>query len=89
MELQILKDEQNVLEFKLHGENHTFCNYLKSRISKIKGVKVSAYNINHPLVGVPQFYVQTEGIAPRDAIKQALKEMTAEMQSFKKSSSKL
>jgi DNA-directed RNA polymerase subunit L len=47
--------------FELRGTDHTFCNALKQELWNDETVKVAAYNIAHPLVGVPKFIVESSG----------------------------
>jgi len=75
--------------FTLEGETHTFCNLLKEEIRNVKGVLISAYKIDHPLVGVPTFQIETKGTEPRKAIKEALKSIEKMSKDFAKQASKL
>jgi DNA-directed RNA polymerase subunit L len=59
MELTVLESKKNRIVFELRGADHTFCNALKQELWNDEGVKVAAYNINHPLVGVPKFIVES------------------------------
>jgi DNA-directed RNA polymerase subunit L len=58
MELTVLESKKNRIVFELRGADHTFCNALKQELWQDEGVKVAAYNVNHPLVGVPKFIVE-------------------------------
>ncbi len=60
MEVKILKENENELEIELIGEDHTFCNLLKEKLSSKKNV-LAAYRIEHPLVGNPKFYIKLVG----------------------------
>jgi len=73
MEFTVLEESKNKIIFELKGENHTFCNLLKEELRKVKSVTLAAYRIDHPLVGIPIFQIETKGIEPRVAIKEALK----------------
>jgi DNA-directed RNA polymerase subunit L len=59
MELTVLESKKHRIVFELRGVDHTFCNALKQELWADETVKVAAYNINHPLVGVPKFIVET------------------------------
>ena len=89
MELNILEESKTKMVFELHGETHTFCNLLKEEIRKVKGVELVAYKIDHPLVGIPTFQLETKGVEPRAAIKKALKSLKKQATDFKKEVSKL
>lgn len=59
MELNVLESKKHRIVFELRGADHTFCNALKQELWNDENVKVAAYNINHPLVGVPKFIVES------------------------------
>lgn len=84
MEFNVLEESKNKLVFQLKGETHTFCNLLKEELYLIKSVKIATYKIDHPLIGLPTFMVETEGIEPRKAIKDALKNLRKKAEDFKK-----
>jgi DNA-directed RNA polymerase subunit L len=89
MELNVLEESKTKLVFELKGETHTFCNLLKEELRKVSDVKTSAYKIDHPLVGVPKFMIETKSKSPRDAIKEALKNIKKLAKDFKKFADKL
>lgn len=84
MEFKVLEEGKNRLVFQLGGETHTFCNALKHELAEVSGVSVATYRVNHPLVGVPQFLVETKGIEPRKAIKEALQLLKKKAVAFQK-----
>lgn len=63
MELNILETKKHRLVFELRGADHTFCNALKQELWNDDSIKVAAYNISHPLVGVPKFIVESSADA--------------------------
>ncbi|MBI2572586.1 DNA-directed RNA polymerase subunit L [Candidatus Woesearchaeota archaeon] len=89
MEVNVLEESKTKLVFQLKGETHTFCNLLKEELLAVKGVTLSTYRIDHPLIGVPQFLLETKGIEPRKAVKEALKSMKKKAEEFKKDASGL
>ncbi|NTV23295.1 MAG: DNA-directed RNA polymerase subunit L [Nanoarchaeota archaeon] len=84
MEFKVIEDKAKRLVFELKGEDHTLCNALREELWNDKTVSVSAYNISHPLVGVPKFIVETDGTKePRKAVRDAitrLKKKNAELE---------
>lgn len=84
MEFKVLEESKNKLVFQLLGETHTFCNALKHELIGVKGVQIATYRIDHPLVGVPQFHLETKGIEPRKAIKEALSSLKKKAKEFQK-----
>ena len=89
MEFNVLEESKTKLVFKLKDETHTFCNLLKQELQWVKGVIVATYRIDHPLIGMPQFLLETKGIEPRKALKEALKAVKKKAQEFHKEVSKL
>ena len=61
MELNVIEQTKKKLIVEIKGADHTFCNALKKELWNDKAVTVSAYNIDHPLVGIPKFIVETDG----------------------------
>jgi len=84
MEFNVIEEEKNKLVFELKGETHTFCNALKHELQAVKGVEVVTYRIDHPLIGVPRFNLETKGIEPRKAIKEALANLKKKAKEFQK-----
>ena len=89
MEFKVLEESKTKLVFELLDETHTFCNLLKEEIRKVKGVNIVAYRIDHPLVGIPRFQLETKGVEPRKAIKEALKNIRKLSVEFEKLAKKL
>jgi len=89
MEFKVLEESKTKMVFTLEGETHTFCNLLKEEIRVIKGVQIAAYKIDHPLVAVPTFQIETKGIEPRKAIKEALKNIEKLSKEFGKLAAKI
>ena len=84
MELKVIEESKNKLVFELSGETHTFGNALKQELKLVKGVEIATYKIDHPLVGVPKFLIETKGIEPRAALKEALKTLKKSVKEFQK-----
>lgn len=89
MEFAVLEETKNKLVFELKGETHTFCNALKHELQEIKGVSLATYRVDHPLIGVPRIHIETKGIEPREALKEALKALKKKATEFQKESGKL
>ncbi|MBU2560392.1 hypothetical protein KKA03_05805 [archaeon] len=60
MEIKILKETQNELEFEIIGEDHTFSNALQNFLNNRNEVVLASYKIKHPLLSNPQIYVKTK-----------------------------
>jgi len=89
MEFNVVEESKNKLVFELKGETHTFCNFLKDALQELKGVETASYKIDHPLIGVPTFILETKGTEPRKALKEALKVVKKKAEEFAKEVKKL
>jgi len=84
MEFVVIEETKTKLVFELKGETHTFCNLLKDEILNTKGVETAAYRVDHPLTGIPRFLLETKGVEPRKALKDALASIKKKTESFRK-----
>ena len=58
MNLEKIRLKDNILEFKVEGEDHTYLNLLREQLSQMPEVQFAAYKfLQHEL---PKFYVRTE-----------------------------
>ncbi len=86
MEIKILEETKNKIQFKIEGEDHTILNLLKEELWKDKNVKIAAYRMDHPLVGIPEMTVEvSSGNSPKKAISDAIKRLDKELSKFKES----
>jgi DNA-directed RNA polymerase subunit L len=89
MELKVIEKEKKRLVFELVGSDHTFCGALKKELWSDKNVKVSAYNIEHPLIGIPRFIIETDDKDPDKALLDAVKRLEKKNESFLESAKKI
>ena len=89
MEFKVIEESKTKIVFELTEETHTFCNALRKELEETKGVELSVYDIDHPLVGIPKFQIETKGVEPRKALKDALKTLKRTVDEFKKEVGKL
>jgi DNA-directed RNA polymerase subunit L len=89
MKFEVLEESDSMIRFQLPTETHTFANLLAAELRKVEGVKIATYRVEHPLVGVPEFYVEVDGVTTRDAIKSACDAIVKLSTSFTKSVKKL
>jgi DNA-directed RNA polymerase subunit L len=75
MELNIIEDKKDFLKFEIIGEEHTLCNALKMKLWKDKAVEYATYDVRHPLKGIPVMIIKTKTGSPRDALKNAVKNL--------------
>ncbi|MBU0666067.1 MAG: DNA-directed RNA polymerase subunit L [Nanoarchaeota archaeon] len=90
MEIKFLEDTKYRVVFELKGTDHTFVNALKEELWNDADIKIAAYNIEHPLIGIPKIIVET-GNSKKDAKKAIMnacdrikKENTQFLTKFKK-----
>ena len=84
MEIKVLEEKKNRLVLEIKGEGHAFCNALKKELWNDSHVKVAAYKIKHPLVGVPTMVVETDGKeTPKKALTEAAKRLSKLTDKFK------
>jgi DNA-directed RNA polymerase subunit L len=82
MELKVIEKSKNNITFDIIGAEHTFCGALKKELWNDKSIKVSAYNIEHPLIGTPKFIVETSDKDPEKALLDALKRLQKKNEQF-------
>jgi len=89
MKLNILEEKKGRLVFELEGASHTICNILKKEMWNDKHIKNVGYTIRHPLVGKPEFIVETDGEDPKKIVASASQKIKKEIEKlsedFKKS----
>jgi DNA-directed RNA polymerase subunit L len=84
MDVQIIEKSDEKLVFKLEGEDHTLANFIVGYLKRIDGVKRAYYDIPHPLTGVPQVTILTDGsISPIEALSNALNNMSKDLAAFR------
>ena len=72
MKITILEESKERLKIEVIGEDHTLCNALRNELWNVKGVEVSGYTMDHPLVTKPVLLVETKGEDPRKALLKAV-----------------
>lgn len=87
---KIIKETEDTLEFQLPNQDHGFSNLLVNALWKQKGVVAAAYNISHPLIGVPTILLQVEKKQnAKKILEAALKSIVDENLALKKQIAKL
>jgi len=82
MEIKVIEKSKKRLVFDLVGADHTFSGALKKEMWNDKAIKISAYNIEHPLIGVPRFIVESEDKDPEKVLLDAVKRLEKKNESF-------
>ena len=89
MELKVVENNKKRLVFDLVGADHTFSGALKKELWNDKAIKVSAYNVEHPLIGIPRFIVETEDKDPKKVLLDAIKRLEKKNESFLEDAKKI
>jgi len=71
LNIKIIKLTQEEAEIEFTDEGHTFLNALKSLLLQDPRVKVATYDIKHPMISNPIFYINTEKIDPLVPLREA------------------
>lgn len=80
MEIEILSEEKNKLQFKLKGETHTLLNLLTKELFNDKNVEFAGYRVEHPLIN--EAIVSINAKNPKKAIKDAVKRIQKQVDTF-------
>lgn len=88
MELKPIQKTKNKVVLEVDGETHTLLNMVKDELWNDSQVKISGYNIDHPLTGKPRLTIQTTSEDALDALQDALKRVKSQYSKLKKSVSK-
>lgn len=89
MEINMLEEKKNKLAFEIKGEGHTLCNALQKELWNDSHVKTAGYNIDHPLISIPKFVLETDGADPKKTISAAVKRLTKEAGKVKDQAKKI
>ncbi|MEM4260053.1 MAG: DNA-directed RNA polymerase subunit L [Candidatus Woesearchaeota archaeon] len=83
MKLVILEKTKKKIVFRIEGVDHTICNILKTELYNDESVTAATYNIEHPLIGIPLFVVETNSNKnPEKAIQAAIKRLEKKNEQF-------
>ena len=61
MKLVIKEESKNKLLFSIDGGDHAVANVLKEELWEDAATTAAGYSVSHPLVGIPEFVVETNG----------------------------
>jgi DNA-directed RNA polymerase subunit L len=76
MEIKKIEESKTKFVFEIIGVSHGFCNMLKEELQKDNHIKTATYRVEHPLINIPKFLVETDGNElPKDALKKAIKSL--------------
>ena len=89
MEVNILEEKKNKIVFEITGEGHTLSNVLRKELWNDEHVKAAAYAVDHPLIEVPRFIVETDGADPKKTIVAAAKRVQKDLEKIKSEAKEL
>jgi len=72
MEVNILKEEKDVLQIEISQEGHTLCNLIRKELWNDSNTEISSYNIKHPIVSSPVLNVVSSKAKPRKLLQGAI-----------------
>jgi len=83
MELNILEEKKDRLVFEVKGEGHTLSNAIRKELWNDEHVKVATYAVEHPLIEVPHFILETDGADPKKTLLAATKRIEKQLEKVK------
>ena len=89
MELNILEEKKNRLVFELKGEGHTLANAIRKELWNDEHITIATYNVEHPLIEVPKFIVETDGADPKKLLSAAAKRLQKHVEKVKSEAKEL
>ncbi|MBI4145812.1 DNA-directed RNA polymerase subunit L [Candidatus Woesearchaeota archaeon] len=89
MEVSIVEEKKNKLVFEIKGEGHTLSNALRKELFNDEHVKIAAYAVEHPLIEVPRFILETDGADTRKTLSAAAKRIAKDAEKVKSEAKEL
>jgi DNA-directed RNA polymerase subunit L len=83
MDVKILEEKKNRMVFTIEGDGSTLANLLKKELWNDEHVKAAGYNVEHPLINIPTFVVETDGADPKKTVSAAAKRIAKSVEKFK------
>lgn len=88
MDVKILEDKKGRLVFTVEGDA-TVANALKTELWNDEHVKISGYHIEHPLLNIPTFVLETDGADTRKTVAAAVKRLARKFEKLQDEAKKL
>lgn len=80
--IEVVKEEGDVLEIALKGENPGLANLVAERLLESKSVSFAASKVDHPLFGNPRLVIKAKNA--RKELKKVLEELADEFKALQK-----
>jgi len=71
MNIRIIRATKDEAEIEFLDEGHTFLNVLKYSLLQDPHVESATYDVKHPMISNPIFYIKTESKDPLKALQDA------------------
>jgi len=84
LEIEVLKKEKNLLEFKIKGERHALSNLLKTKLLEEKEAEFVAYKLEHPMDQDSVFVLRTKTKDPKKVLIDTLTDIQKDLNEFSK-----
>lgn len=88
MKVKILEDKKNRFVFTVEGDS-AITNVLKQELWNDEHVKAAGFTIEHPLLNIPTFVLETDGADTRKTISAAIKRLQRKFDKLKTEAKKL
>jgi DNA-directed RNA polymerase subunit L len=82
MNLKIIRVTENEAEIEFLDEGHTFLNVLKYSLLQDPHVESATYDVKHPMISNPIFYIKTESKNPLKALRDASLKLKGEFETL-------
>lgn len=89
MEINVIHEDKDAIEFEVKEETHTFCNILRDELAVMGNVTYAAYSIKHPLVSSPVLVVKTSDGKARKVVEKAVSELKGRVKELRSAVKKL
>ncbi len=89
MEVNILNESKDTIEFEIKDESSTLANVLRDELTSKDEVSFAAYTVKHPLVSSPVIVVKTKEGKPKKAVERAVSSLKSKIKELKSSTKKL
>ena len=84
MKFKKITEKDNEMRFEIEGEDHSLSGILVTKLLENKDIEIAQYDIDHPLIGKPTFFIKTKKGDPRDALKKAIADLKKDVKAMAK-----
>ncbi len=83
MELKVVEEKKGKFIFELPGADYGLVGAIRKELWNDEATKAAGYSVEHPLIGVPRFLLETSGEEPRKVLRSAIKRLKKELEKLK------